>query len=281
MNQLIIIMPSDMKNESDVRRAVASIDVSKNVILFFINQSSSRKLEDIIQVEKCTVKELSTGHVIPLSAARNLALDIIYKNMDEYSFHTVVMFVDDDAWFPEDTIDYLLNFEAANISLMTIDPAARKSFKKVKPHHAREIKGYHLISDIVSICLVVILNDLYKCKIYFNEKIGLGNDISQGEESYFIYQLHAEGVSIYYDSHYIYHPYKKTFNTKNFYSLSYFLAYCSFHKSSIFVVPFLKNLIKYTVMFVMTVKDKRYSYLFINVWKGVIDGIIDSKKVFR
>ncbi len=274
MNKLYLVIPSNLKNPNDFIRMAKSIDISEDIKVYFINQSDDLSVNQIYSFHKCELLEVRTGGVIPLSAARNLALDIIYKEQNENVQNSLIMFVDDDAWFPKEALDYLLSCEIRAYSLHTIDPVLNKSFSLAAQSKGR-IRGWHLIHDIVSICLVVPLKNLTDCKIRFNERLGLGNMISQGEESLFIYHLQRNGMEFYYNEHFIYHPYKKTFNIKNFYSLSYFWTWGFTHVSSMFAWPCIKYILKYTVALVLVPKDIRYFDIFKSVWRGAFDGLVN------
>lgn len=278
MNDLYFVVTSSLKNCNDIKRMIQSVDISEKVHIVFINQNDkSLTLNKLIEVKRCSVKEIFVNKVIPLSSARNEGLKYLYS-LKDLNDNALVMFTDDDAWFPYETIDYLLNTDIRGFSLKTIDPIKNKAFSKVKKTSG-EIKGYHLVKDIVSICLVVPAKNLVNLKLFFNEKLGLGNKISQGEESLFIYRLHKHGIKFFYDTHLVYHPYKKNFNMKNFYSMSYFWALGLSHISIIFLWPTIKYLIKYTAALLLYFKDRRYFAIFRNVWNGFIDGVIDKEKV--
>lgn len=280
MNDLYLIVPSSMKVTEDIKRLITSIDVSKQIHVIFINQSEDGvRLNDVINIEKLDLVEIFTYGLVPLAVARNKGLEYLHK-VESIEDNSFIMFVDDDAWFPKETIDYLLSAEIRAFSLKTIDPDLNKAFNKSSQMNG-EVKSYHLIRDIVSICLVVPLKDVLKQKLFFNEKLGLGNSISQGEESLFIYNLHERGVKIYYDTHLIYHPYKRNFNIKNFYSMSYFWSMGLFNISHIFMWPAIKYLGKYTVALLFSIKERRYWSIFKNVWKGFFDGASDKSGILR
>lgn len=272
MNSLYLIIPSDMKNHHDIKRVMESIDVSQNISVYFINQATDDKLlTDIYELKLCNLVEIKTGGIVPLSVARNYALKELNKKRNLIEHNSLVMFVDDDAWFPRETIDYLLSCDIKGLVLNTVDQENGKSFKNNKGKKG-EVKGYHICCDIISICMVIPLTFLLKTNLRFNERLGLGCEISQGEESLFVYELHRSGLKIYYDSHFIYHPYKKSFSMKNFYSLSYFWSAASKYVSYRFVLPSYRMLLKYTLGLCLIPKDKRYFKLFLMVWKGYFDG---------
>ncbi len=279
MNSLYLIIPSNMKNHHDVKRIMESVDISQNINVYFINQTDENTcLVDIYKSKLCKIVEIKTGGIVPLSIARNYALNELCKKKIEIENNSLVMFVDDDAWFPRETIDYLLSCDMKCFVLNTVDPENSKSFKN-NTGKKGEVKGYHICCDIISICMVIPLEILVKTNLRFNEKLGLGCEISQGEESLFVYKLHEGGLKIYYDSHLIYHPYKKLFNDKNFYSLSYFWSAASQYVSHCFIIPSFKMLLKYTLALCLCVKDKRYFNLFLMAWKGYFDGKKNLKNV--
>lgn len=276
MNELIMIVASNMKNKNDVIRFAKSVDLSERIHIYFINQSTTEMLSDIYEFKSCKVTEITTNGIIPLAQSRNIAFSIIYKK--ESTGNKLVMFPDDDAWFPEETISFLLNCEICAYALKTIDPVLNKSFNKVTDK-AEKVKGRHVIKDICSICFVVPLDFLLKKRYYFNEKLGVGNDISQGEESLFIYQLYSDGLEITNNHHLVYHPYKNGNSLKNYYSMSYFWTAGLTHLSPIFLVPCVQYLIKYTIALGLIAKNKKYFNIFKAVWKGAIDGARDTKNV--
>lgn len=279
MNDLILIVPSNLKNEEDVRRLAKSIDISRKIHLYFINQSVDKNLKRIYKFSACDVTEIRTNRIIPLSEARNIALKKVYE--EEYDISkTIVMFPDDDAWFPKETIDFLLGCEISAYAIKTIDPEINKSFNKVC-NKKKFVSGWHVVKDICSICIVLPLCELKKRTALFNEQLGLGSTISQGEESLFIYYLYKDGIKIINDGHLIYHPYKNTTNIKNYYSMSYFWALGLSHISVIFFVPFIRYLLKYTIAVVLLKKDSKYLTIFKMVWKGAFDGFKDVKGVLR
>ena len=276
MNKLLFVIPSNMKNKEDVRRVLKSIDLSTDVSVIFINQSDEGlSLCAMYSSSLCNIHEIRTNEVIPLSKARNLALDFLY-NDDKRQKPDLIMFIDDDAWFPEETVQYLLTCEVKGMVLKTYDPLTQKSFRN---NYGKRgiVKGYHVCCDIISICMVLPYGILEKNKVKFNEKLGLGCEISQGEESLFVYGLYRAGLNIFYDTHEIYHPYKKGFNIKNFYSLAYFWGVSSKKVSILFGIPGIKLLIKYSVAVLLSIKDRRYMKLFIAVWRGFLDGRKDLK----
>lgn len=279
-NYLYLIVPSNLLNPSDFIRLAQSVDVSRNIYIQFINQNPTVSLSDIFHFEYCHVNEIRTWKTVPLSVARNIALEDLFKKNFSFIDNTMIMFVDDDAWFPIETIEMLLHEPVSARCLRTIDPDKNKSFNGLS-YQGGIVKGWHVIHDIPSICFVAPFAYVYKLKYLFNEKLGLGCEISQGEESLYIYNLFKNGLEIHYDSHYIYHPYKVDKNPKNKYSMSYFWSLGLFHISPVFLWPAIKYVIKYTVAIVLIFKDKKYFELFLNVWKGFFDGIRDSKKVLN
>lgn len=276
MNELIMIVPSNLKNNMDVIRFAKSVDVSERIHIYFVNQSTTENLKNIYEFKKCKVTEIITNGIVPLARARNIALSSVYKNLN--SNNKLVLFPDDDSWFPPETIEFLLNCEMYAYALKTIDPELNKSFNKVTSKSGKVV-GRHVIKDICSICFVVPLNFLLRKQYFFNEKLGLGNDVSQGEESLFIYMLYKDGVDIVNDNHLVYHPYKSGNSLKNYYSMSYFWTVGLFHVSSVFLIPCVQYLIKYTIALGLIVRDKKYISIFKAVWKGAVDGSRDTKNV--
>lgn len=277
MNELYLIVTSNLNNLDDVLRLFKSIDISEKIHLFFINQNCDIQIKDFYSFQKINITEINVGKIIPLSCARNLALSKIYSKKDNHE-KTLVLFPDDDAWFPIETLNFLLECKNNAYSLKTIDPILNKSFNNVK-NNAKIVKGWHVVKDICSICIVLPLKELLSKKLYFNEKLGLGNIISQGEESLFIYILYDNGMSIINDNHYVYHPYKQSSNLNNYYSMSYFWTCGLFNISSIFFYPCVKYLVKYSIALLLFFENSKYIEIFKLVWKGAFDGFCDKYQV--
>lgn len=279
MNTLYLVVTSNLKEPDYYSRFAKSVDLCSNIKVFFVNQSNI-PMEKVYTYKQSSCKTFNVGKQIPLSKARNIVLKHLYEEDSKITEDAVIMFVDDDAWFPKETLDYLLEREIKGRCLRTIDPDTNKSFNGLN-YTDGEVRGWHLVTDICSICLVVPFEVLKKNRLYFNENLGVGNDISQGEESLFIYHLHRYGLRIFYCKEYIYHPYKNDYGEKTYYSLSYFWSCAMSHVSRIFTYPCLRYLLKYTVGLVLSIKDRKYLRRFKMVWKGFFEGLVDKKMVME
>ena len=166
-NRLLLIIPTDLKSPQYIQRMLSSADISSSVDIIVINQSENSDLIDFAKLQNANlVKEIQTKGLVPLSKARNLALEYAYKNYAHSDGNTLTMFVDDDAWFPKETIEFLLQTEVKAYALKTIDPETNKSFIHASSGE-KEIRGWHLISDICSICLVVPFPDIIENRLFF------------------------------------------------------------------------------------------------------------------
>ena len=92
MNTLYLIVTSNLNNKSDFIRFAESVDISENITVLFINQSSNLSLKDIYQFKKSNVMEIKTYKSIPLSNARNLALKKIYTEEFYIRRNALIMF---------------------------------------------------------------------------------------------------------------------------------------------------------------------------------------------
>ena len=278
MNTLYLVVTSNLKEPDYYIRFAKSVDYCSNIRVFFVNQSNM-PMDMVYTYKKSGCKIFDVGKQIPLSKARNKVLKYLYETND-HDENTIIMFVDDDAWFPKETLEHLLKSEIQGLCLRTIDPVTNKSFNGLNNTEG-EVMGWHLVTDICSICLVAPFGVLKKNKLLFNEKLGVGNEISQGEESLFIYHLHTYGLRIFYCKEYIYHPYKNNYEEKTYYSLSYFWACATSHVSGVFLIPCARYMIKYTVGIILSLKDRKYFRRFRMVWKGFFEGLVDKKKVME
>jgi hypothetical protein len=282
MNQLCFIVTSTLEKIELITRFFDSLGSSNQITVIFINQSTE---EETFLLKKYEANfhliEIKSGCHIPLSTARNLALNYLYNN-PIISDDTLVLFTDDDAWFPENTINYLLNCEIKAFTLKVLDPVLNKSFIKYQKKRNGIVKEKEIITDIVSFSIIVPFKYFKNDYLKFNEKLGLGTNISQGEETFFCYQLYKLGYHFSRLDYYVYHPYKKTFNEHNFYSLAYFLSSFTRYVSPIFISYMLFFMAKYSVAALLGFfKDKRYFCVTKNVYKGFFDGINDIYSIFR
>ncbi len=134
-------------------------------------------------------------------------------------------------------------------------------------------------------CSISMLLNYKHCDdLRFNESLGLGNRISQGEETDFVERVveKSNPVFKYIADVYIYHPRKTNYPANVFYSLSYFLSY-KLRRSknkNMYIRYSLFFYFKYiTVGFILFFKFKYRSILF-NVLKGFFDGYSDKLSVF-
>ena len=282
MNNLCLIVTSFLEYENEVIRLFDSLGESNQITVIFINQSNKDHTTLFNKYRKrFNLIEIKSDCRISLSAARNMALRYLYSDstMDEKTF---ILFTDDDAWYPVDTIKYLLSCENKAYSLMVYDPFLGKSFLPYQNRKQGIIKKERIITDIISISIVVPFGYLKRDSLFFNEKLGLGNLISQGEETFLCFQLYENGCNFFRSDYSIYHPYKKTFNEKNFYSFAYFLSSFTQYISPIFKTYLLFFLMKYSFAIILGIfKDKRYFKLAKKIYKGYFDGKKDIYSIFK
>ena len=127
MNTLYLVVTSNLKEPEYYSRFAKSVDLCSDIKVFFVNQSKV-PMEKVYTYKQARCRIFDVGEQIPLSKARNIVLNHLYETDSINNENAVIMFVDDDAWFPKETLNYLLENEIQGRCLRTIDPDTNKSF---------------------------------------------------------------------------------------------------------------------------------------------------------
>ena len=182
-----------------------------DIDLIVVTQGNHDAVERMLQNCKIHYKHIydnGTG----LSRARNIAL----KNIGSEHKDRLLIFSDDDNWYPAGSLKEagsVLRKNNSPICIFQYFDEKRGQYPKQysqKPHFI----SYLDILHISSIEIVIDLNKVDKELIQFNEELGVGTKIPSGEENELIIRLKKQGFKIYYYPFIIsYHTYK-TKNTK-------------------------------------------------------------------
>jgi len=245
----IIIVTTDGSRPAELRRLIDSIPDDDSIAIALLEQCGSI---EYLPNTKRQILRLSSANRIPLSVARNRLLDHLSQNLGptDVGHRTRLILSDDDCWYSPDFFDAGREAIAQDAILVhpAFDPENNRAFAVTDvrglPHHC-SIPLSRLLFCVTSIGIDMPAR--LALSLRFNEKIGLGCKVSQGEESLFLFHaleaspgirvLSLKGAPVF-------HPYKIANNSRNHYSLAYFLGWCANgsypYASSYFLYKFLR-----------------------------------------
>lgn len=232
MLNYILLVTTDGNRPTELNRLFESIPAGHHILIALLEQCGS---ETIFPPNKWRIIRLSSPERIPLSVARNRLLDHLSKQIDpdDIGPETRLILSDDDCWYSPD----FFNIERKSIAHGAIlvhpafDPSNGRAFAVTD---VRKLPCYTQISpEQLLYCATSIGIDMpasLGLRLRFNEKIGLGCKISQGEET--LYLFHALGACseikvLSLNEASVFHPHKIAKNSHNHYSLAYFLGWCA------------------------------------------------------
>ncbi len=107
--RVFFILTSDGSRNRDLEKLLNSINKINNSFVLFVDQSQDySKTEIVFSKFKFDYQLIDVGHVIPLSRARNMALDYLERNLNP-SDEDVLLFSDDDCFYSDEFIDFINN----------------------------------------------------------------------------------------------------------------------------------------------------------------------------
>ena len=180
-----------------------------NINLVVVTQGNHESVEELLKKSGLIYKHICDNGR-GLSRARNIAL----KNVDKTAKNGLLIFSDDDNWYPNGSLLKTKEIVEKNnfpISVFQYYDEKKEVYPKHYPSNPYEM-SYLDILHVSSIEIVIDLNKLDINSISFDEEIGVGTSIPSGEENEMLIRLKKKGNRIYYYPFIIsYHPYK----TKN------------------------------------------------------------------
>ncbi|MFG6441703.1 hypothetical protein [Roseateles sp. LKC17W] len=228
----ILLVTTDGSRPAELRRLITSVPADGRILIALLEQcGSAAELPDGGR----RFLRLSSPNRIPLSVARNRLLDNLTQRLDpaELGPTTRLILADDDCWYTQAFFDAGLEAIAREAILVhpAYDPANGRAFAVTD---VRGLPRHSLIApDRLLYCATSIGIDMpakLGLRLRFNEKIGLGCHIAQGEETLFLFHAldAAPGIRVLsLDDAPVFHPHKIATNSRNHHSLAYFLGWCA------------------------------------------------------
>ncbi len=278
----ILLVTTDGSRERELDRLLRSVSQSENLLILLLLQGCEFTINHNLH-HSSQLKTIATKNRIPLSTARNIMLDYLssLKNDGLDLRKSYVLLSDDDCWYSDNFFDNA-HFNSAAHIFHVEDPENKKTFSTwnlKKRKKQKEIKNWELMFYAVSIS-IAIKYDLAE-KIRFNEKIGLGNEISQGEESLFLLKVAHNFPDMKFTPRTdltIFHPWKMASSSKNHDSLGYFLGLVS-ARGYPEVIPFyLFFLVKYLIASIIRPKALYFKIVY-SLLVSFFRGIINTRRV--
>jgi hypothetical protein len=277
------LITTDGSRPAEVERLLESCRKAGQAAIFLLLQNNAELSQATVSLLPARTKILHEKRRIPLSAARNLMLDALETHQHEFFIDasTIILLTDDDCWYPESFFFRVKNFKDVAVC-KALDPASGKHFSTfdlMKRSGNAPLARWELMFYGVSISFMFRYGVVKGMR--FKENIGLGNIISQGEESLFVMQILAKKtemrVEVIPDST-VYHPWKFSSSSSNHSSLGYFLGWSVVHGFA-FVFPFFVFLFaKYFVASLIRPK-MLYWRIFGSLVAAFVRGMFDMEKI--
>lgn len=228
----ILLVTTDGSRPVELRRLIESIPNDDRILVALLEQCGSSA---IIPPAGRRVIRLSCPDRIPLSVARNRLLDHLKQELrpDEVDSCTRLILSDDDCWYGPGFFDAGREEFARDAILVhpAFDPENGRAFAV---NDVRRLPRHSIIpASRLLFCATSIGLDIpakLGLRLRFNEKIGLGCRISQGEETLFLFHAleAAPGIRVLsLNDAPVFHPHKMAVNSRNHHSLAYFLGWCA------------------------------------------------------
>lgn len=279
----VFLITTDGSREDELRRLISSSLNSARIAIFLLLQNGAKLSSEMQEILPAKTVVLLEEFRIPLSIARNRLLDHVEKHEAAMGVDrdAVVLLADDDCWYPKEFFDDFPDFDGIGVC-RAMDPESGKHFSTFSLTARREksfLGRWELMFYGVSISFLFRYGTIKGMR--FKENIGLGNKISQGEESLFVMRLidRQRDLKIQ-DCRKIavYHPWKFATNANNHGALGYFLGW-AWLRGFWYVFPFFVYLwAKYLAAAVIKPK-KIYWNIFRSLNVSFIKGMLDLGKI--
>ncbi|GDX07044.1 hypothetical protein [Buttiauxella sp. A111] len=285
-SKVFVILTSDGRRVDELRKLASTIVFFDNAKVIFVNQSNEHELvEHIFNENKLSYDSIYVGEVIPLSIARNIALNHIRKECNPQPTDKI-LFSDDDCHYSKEFASYV---NQLCIEQVTICPVVSDIlFERFTPKGVKKIvKSTEIrLQDIMfyACSISIILPYKYANGLEFNEKLGLGNIINQGEETDYLERIILKFNPRVFYKHdcFVFHPRKNDYNPHVFFSLSYFLSN-KLINSNLKGMYFKYSILfyfKYLFAFGVLIFNSRKRAIFFSCLKGIFLGVKDIYSVY-
>jgi hypothetical protein len=277
------LITTDGSRSSELERLLASCKYAPEAAVFLLLQKGAQLSETVATLLPLRSTILYDDQLVPLSVARNRMLDALDKQCEEFSIdaNTIVLLTDDDCWYPVTFFEKVPSFK--NVAVCkAIDPESGKHFSTfdlTKRRGTKPLATWELMFYGVSISFLFRYGSIMGMR--FKENIGLGNRISQGEESLFVMRLLKKNRNIQIETSpdiAVYHPWKFAGNSNNHRSLGYFLGWSTVRGYS-FVLPFF--LFLWTKYLAASLVRPRvlYWHIFGSLGGSFVKGALDLERI--
>lgn len=279
----VFVVTTDGSRPKEFARLLDSVLRAKSAAFFILLQRGAVLPPDVSRVLPERTVVLSDPEIIPLSVARNRLLDAISLREEAFGIHsrTLVLLADDDCWYSDDFFhDFDMDGEVAVCAAR--DPANGKHFSTFDITRRRSkapLAAWELMFYGVSISFVFRYSAVRGMR--FKPNIGLGNKISQGEESLFVMRIlearrairvHARPEKV------VLHPWKMASDANNHGSLGYFLGWASTRGHSSVLPYFVYLAAKYFAALIIK-RQRLYFDIFTSVLTSFVRGVADTNKI--
>lgn len=174
------------------------------VELIFVNQGTCQIEGRFLYPENINPVTINVGHVIPLSAARNIGL--------RHATGDIIAFPDDDCWYKATLLEDLATFFSAHaefdcICTQVFDPLQQKAYGGRPFGVQKTITFANLFKLPISVGIFVRKNSLDIVGGRFDESLGAGTVAGSGEETEILARLLLADQAVEYVGHLqVYHP---------------------------------------------------------------------------
>lgn len=228
----ILVVTTDGQRESSLKQLLDSIPDTPQILVALLEQCGSSTSSGTGRQRWIRLASIDK---IPLSVARNRVLDHLNEVLDlsEVGPATRLLFPDDDCWYGEDFFAETDEVAPQDGILVhpTSDPVTGKAFAtwdvrdlpSLSPIRPQQLLYF---ATSISIDMPATLG----LSLRFDERIGLGRPVSQGEESLFLFdalEVAPQTRVLSMKSRCVFHPRKPATGTRHHYALAYFLGWCA------------------------------------------------------
>jgi hypothetical protein len=228
----ILVATTDGQRAASLQRLLDSIPDDERTLVVLLEQCGSSTAP--ITARRRWIR-LTSSESLPLSVARNRVLDHLCQVLEpkEVGLATRLLFPDDDCWYGDGFFDARDDEALADTILVhpAFDPVTGRAFA------CRDVRDLPNLSPVPPERLLYLATSIgidmparLALSLRFDERIGLGRPISQGEESLFLFraleaapQMRVRSLN----TRPVFHPRKLATDSRHHYALAYFLGWCA------------------------------------------------------
>lgn len=188
---LLLLTTADMQAQRDdeLRRLVRSVEL-------FRQSNPDVPVHHLMLLQRCTNREAAIGQIglpawmevvateqlVPLSKARNMMLRQMAQRPDVYRADCVLAYPDDDAWYPDGSLDYIYRRfrDDAELDFWFCRYGSAAAFEPAPVEHH---PGLQEVIARGSSNTLVLRGRIAKTICGFDENLGLGTPAKSGEDT--------------------------------------------------------------------------------------------------